>query len=381
MRDSRPALAAWQRFCDRLNTLGESLFEPPYPAGESAQVEGIAHLSDQVVCWLAWTTEHADPDRPRFHRQNDLVTQWGGPNYDNVYRHARIDPSHRYRIGGSMHGCDQWLLALRSGFMHTDTWGTLAEVTASELGIGRGDDFEVLLGGPDGIEIPGGVVMASVREYYYDWTDDPPATFYIECLDGGGPAEVDGSDLADRLDEAVSLVESSMQFWNRYQVDARSTRLVNSFDQPVDVAKGLSVARYAFCFWQLDDDEVLVIDTEVPDAEYYSVQVYSLGWFEPVDIDSRLTGRNHTQLHVVDGRVTIELSARDTGTRNWIDTGGRREGLCSLRWFWPADGAAAPAPRTLVSRHADVAETSVDAEARSAEIEARRRHLARRFAT
>jgi hypothetical protein len=30
--------------------------------------------------------------------------------------------------------------------MHLPTWGTLVELTASELGISEGDDFEILVG-------------------------------------------------------------------------------------------------------------------------------------------------------------------------------------------------------------------------------------------
>ena len=37
----------------------------------------------------AGRSAHADPRAPAFQRQNDLFTQWGGPNADNVYRHAR----------------------------------------------------------------------------------------------------------------------------------------------------------------------------------------------------------------------------------------------------------------------------------------------------
>ena len=80
---------------------------------------------------------HADPRRPSFQRQNDLITQWGGPNADNVYRHARVEPGRRYRIRGRMHSCEEFILAVRAGFMHLPTWGTLFEITATDLGIGE----------------------------------------------------------------------------------------------------------------------------------------------------------------------------------------------------------------------------------------------------
>ena len=89
-----------------------------------------------------------------------------------MYRHARIEPGRRYRITGNMHGCDDFIIALRAGFMHNDIWGTKATITAHDLGLGRHDDFEILLGGDesDAVAIPDGVLSASIREYYFDWT-------------------------------------------------------------------------------------------------------------------------------------------------------------------------------------------------------------------
>ncbi|MGR6998196.1 hypothetical protein ACU686_09105 [Yinghuangia aomiensis] len=40
-------------------------------------------------------------------------------------------------------------MALRIGNMHQEKYGTLAEVTATDLGIGPGDAFEILVGGPE----------------------------------------------------------------------------------------------------------------------------------------------------------------------------------------------------------------------------------------
>ena len=59
---------------------------------EADRADGVAHVVEQTLCWMGWSVFHADPRRPTFQRQNDLITQWGGPNADNVYRHARVEP-------------------------------------------------------------------------------------------------------------------------------------------------------------------------------------------------------------------------------------------------------------------------------------------------
>jgi hypothetical protein len=388
-------LLAWRDLCRRLEAVGEQLLSAPYPAADTDRAEGFAHLADQVLCWLGWSLEHSDPTSPFFMRQNDLVTQWGGPNADNVYRHARIDAARRYRITGRMHAAQDFILALRAGFMHQQTWGTLAEYTASDLGIGAGDEFEIILGGevadPGGpgvhvLPIPEGAVMASIREYYIDWRSEEPALFTIECLDEVAPPErVDAQQLVERFDEAAAGVEHSMRYWNQYMIDERAARVDNSFAGSLRVEKGLAAARYAFCFWDLAGDEALVVDTGVPPARYWGFQLYVPGWFEIVDPVSRITSRNHTQTQILDdGRVQMVVSPSDPGVANWLDTGGRSQGLCTLRWFWPeGDGEPTPTAKVLkvdaLGELLDRGHLAIDADQRRAELAERRSHLAWRF--
>jgi hypothetical protein len=375
--DEPPELVAWRDLCHRLEAAGERLLGDEYPSAPEDRAEGFDHLAEQVVCWLAWNVGHADPRRPTFHRQNDLVTQWGGPNNDNAYRHARVDPALRYRIRGTMHGCDDFVLAARAGFMHEPRWGTLLELTASDLGIGRGDDFELELGRGTAIELPEGVVMVSVREYYFDWRAEEPATFTIECLDEDGPApRVTAGDLVARFGATAAAVEHSMRYWNDYMNEARAGATDNEFASSQRISKGLALARYAFCFWRLGPDDALVVDVDVPASRYWSLHLYTLGWFEPIDLAGRVTSRNHLQTAIGDdGRVHAVVAHRDPGEPNWLDTGGRPEGLLTLRWFWPT-GEGAPAPTTRVVR-LDAAPYA----GRAVELEARRRHIAWRFRT
>lgn len=363
-----------------MEALGDRLLTDEFPPDDAA--DGARHLVEQVVTFLGWSVLHADPRRPAFQRHNDLVARWGGPNVDNVYRHARVDPSLRYRIRGRMHGCDDWVLAVRAGFMHMEQWGTLRTHTASEMGIGRGDDFELVLD-----DLPEGAVMVSVREYYVDWRTDEPATFTIECLDDDGPASdagLAGNDIATRLRDAAAHVERSMTYWNRYLVDARAGQVDNAFTPPVVVGKGLSVARYAYCFWDLGDGDALVVDCDVPAARYWSFQLYNLGWFEAFDLDDRVVSVNTAQAVLSDAgrRVEVVVSAADPGAPNWLDTGGRRNGLLMLRWFWPDEGEPPPSPVTRVVPVASLVRSgAVDAPTRAAQRRARLDHLAWRFRT
>lgn len=380
------AATAWNRLRDRIGEIFDRQLGPSFPGQPGDHIAALEHLVDQTVCWLGWEVLHADPTRPAFHRHNDLSTQWGGPNADNVYRHARIRAGSQYRLRGRMGSCGDFILALRAGFMHAETWGTLAQLSSADRGLAPGDEFEVLLGGddPNAIEIPEGAIMVSIREYYHEWTEAEPATWLIECLDAAPePPTEESKTLSERIDAAAEQIDRSITYWNDYLNDARAERSPNSFAAPIALSKGLSVARYAFCFWQLEPGEALVIDTDVPDARYVSLQLYRMGTFELVDPLTRISSRNQTQLEVQDGRIRAVLSAEDPSVSNWLETGGLATGLCTLRWFWPQSDNA-PDPVATVRPLAEVREEvptaeRVTPEKRAEERAARRRHLQWRF--
>ena len=377
-----PEASAWRELCERMATLGERLLDPSFPTDPLDRTAGFAHLTEQLMCWLEWSVFHGDPRRPFFQRQNDLITQWGGPNADNVYRHTRVEPGRRYRIRGRMYSCDDFILAVRAGFMHQPKWGTIFQVSASDLGLGPGDEIDLIAGEGGQIALPEDAVMISIREYYFDWRAEQPALFTIECLDDDVVeplARRGGDELAAQLREVASAVEISLDYWNTYMKERRSTQPDNTFTAPLKLDKGLDAARYLHCIWDLDPDDALVVDCDVPDARYWSWQLYQLGWFDLVDPVERTTSLNHTDAVVdADGRVRVVVAHRDPGVANWLDTGGRREGLLMLRWFWPR--GADPAP---VTRVVPLSELSgpVTPDDRADVLRRRRSHLAWRFRT
>jgi hypothetical protein len=292
-----------------------------------------------------------------------------------------------------MHSCEDFMLAVRLGFMHEPRWGTVFQVAGSDLGIGRGDEFELLVGGEDPgagrwVPLPDGAAMVTFREYYFDWAVDEPAAMTIECLDDDvdepgprlGPAEI-----AARLDAAATGMEHSVEYWNRYLNEHRAAAVDNEFAPPMGVAKGLEVARYAFCFWKLADDEYLVIESDVPSARYWSFHNYDMGRHHLVDPIDRQSSLDHTQVAVDgDGRIRLVCSAADPGVANWLETGGRPVGLVTLRWFW-FEGD--PEVTTRVVRRGDLAAVLppdtvwVDPDERRSVRAARRAHLGWRFRT
>jgi hypothetical protein len=376
---------SWRELLSGLERLGDSV-RAGTPAGDPVvENEGFLHLAEQLLCWLEWSVGYGDPAEPAFQRQNDLVTPWGGPNADNVYRHARVSPQFTYVVRGRMNSCEEFALAIREGFRHTETPGTLAELTASDIGIGPGDEFTLLLGGsgpePNRIPLPEGSVMCSVREYYFDWQEREPATWTIERVAG----EPDSTPtFTDHLNDALELTRQSLVYWSDYMHSARARQEDNAFGSKVDVPRGLQISQFLFCFYDLGSTEALVVETQTPDARYWSFQLYGLEYFRPLDI-GRPTSLNHRQIAKADGdRVRLVVAHQDPGVPNWLDTMGRGTGLLNYRHFW---GAPLPSPQTRIVPIADVRDVLppdtalVTPRQRDAEVLTRRRHLAWRYRT
>jgi hypothetical protein len=384
-------LEAWRALCGRLAELGEAVAGEEFSSTSRERAEGFRHLATQLVLWLSWATAFDNAEFPAFYRNNDVVTPWGGPNVDNVYRKARVSPEGVYRITGNMNACEDFILDTRDGHMHENRYGIFEEITASALGIRRGDSFELTLSATPspGLWVPldSRTELVNVREYYTDWVVDEPAVFVIERLDTDGqdPPSLTPERVASMLDSAGVHIEQSLRYWNDFLRTAQRNAETNVMSPPIQLPGGAKNIYYGSAFFDLADDEALLIESELPDAPYWNFQLYTLGWFEAPDFPNRITSVNNHQAWVgPEARVQLVVAHTDPGVPNWLDTGGRPRGLVTYRWFW---SSTQPVAAALVVKLADLpahlsANTPrVTAAARSHDITQRRRHLAWRFRT
>ncbi len=377
---------AWRSFCDRLRAVGDLLLDDDYPASDLDRAEGYRHVANQLACWLTYALGHADPLRPVLFRSSDPVFQWGGPNADQVARRAAISGEGRYRLSGSMGCCDEFVLQVKRGATQSGGAEIDTEVIASALGLGPGDHFEITLGGePAGglwLPLPPDASFVHIRDYYFRWVAEEPATFVLERLDapGGPPPRLTPDGLAAVLDAAASEIEHSIPFWNRYQARMRSNARVNDFGPPASAGRGVLDVLYSHAFVALDPDQALVVELEPPPGQLWDVQLYSRAWYEALDFRHRVTSLNHHLAHRdPDGTVRVVIAPRDPGCANWLDTEGRDEVLATFRWWHPP---TTPEVRTQLLPLAGIpALRPVGPSQRRAEIEARTAHAAWRYRT
>jgi hypothetical protein len=349
MTDANPSSAgangeAWRSFCARLAAVGDLLVGEGYPTSERDRAEGYRHLANQVACWLTYGLGHADPRTPAFFRSSDPVFQWGGPNADQVARRAAIAGEGVYRVSGKMGCCDEFVLQVKTGATQSGGAEIETEVLASALGIGPGDDFAIVLGGPPapGTWLPMSpeATFVHIRDYYFGWEVAEPATFVIERLDApaGAHAPLTGDEVADMLANVAAEVEHSIPFWNQYQMRMRAAGELNTFGVPAPAGRGVQDVLYSHAFVALRPDEALVVELHPSPDQLWDIQLYNRAWYEALDFRHRLTCLNHRlACRSHDDSVRIVITGRDPGRANWLDTEGRDEVLATIRWWHPPD--------------------------------------------
>lgn len=379
----------WEAFCDRLKGAGKSIVAEGFPDSPRDRAEGFRWLTRVIAYAAHMDIEAGDAQHPFFIKYEAPHFQWGGPNPDNVYLRANVDPSATYRVWADVTDVRQAIFSLNEGDMQLGEFGVFSERSLREFEVGPDGLLEFWLS-PD--EQPKNWMptdpkgrLLTIRVYQSDWERDAAPVFHIERVgaEGEPQATLDPSELARRLDRAATWVEKTAVFWNGYTSAAFARATPNVAGPAGSTPGGADNILYGSCFWELDDDQALIIECGRPDAEYWGVTIHTLGWLESGDFADRQTSLSGHQMHIdEDGRFRVVVSHKDPGTPNWIDTEARRRGLLVYRWVWAKDN---PTPSSKVVPIANVrAELPadhpvVDATARQTALSRRRELVWNRF--
>ena len=330
--------AAWAAWCAQLAELGASLTDERFPQDDFGRAEGFRHLARQAVLALQGELEHADPLHPSFHRYEEPWAQWGGPNPDNVYLRAAIDPTATYRLWADVAGLRQAIFSLVDGDMHLERFGVFGERTLDELTVQHDGLLEVWISPTEhaGNWIPSDPAAryVLVRQFQPDWERDPIAHFGIERSDTRGlvPEPPTPETVAAAFTRATGWVTASLDYWASYVDGSRRGLPHNAFVPPSTPPGGAPNIAYGAGWWSLSSDDALVITTDVPDADYWGWTIHTRYWLDSGEFADRQTSLNLTQTHIDgDGRLRIVVAGRDPGAPNWIDVDGRPEGLLVYR--------------------------------------------------
>jgi len=380
---------AWSSFCRRVEAVGERILAEDFAAEAEVRGEGYRHLTRLVSYALQWYVDFHDPDFPAFHRYDDDVLKWGGPNADNHYYRAKVDPEGTYRIRFDARGVRELIISTPEGEMQLDQYRVFAERGLHDFSADRDGHVEILVGGRERdrnwMPLHPQTDHILVRIYVADWTNDAVPSLFIERLgkEGSAPDRPTPATVATALDRAATWIERTVAYWRHFLGQRRAGGSDNTLRPPSSVPGGATDILYGGGWWNLAEGEGLLIESTPPRARYWSFQLYSAPWFESLDIANRLVSLNDQQMHIdTDGRYRLVIAAHDPGVANWLDTEGRPSGMVSYRYVWSED---APVPTTRKIRlselgsHLSPLTAACDENGRRGQIATRRAAVARRF--
>jgi hypothetical protein len=295
---------------------------------------------------------HATPEHP------DWSPLWNPvytlqPNPDDIYLHAPLRGDLVYRVSGNRGSCK--ILSFTTQRAMSGMVDAMPnpsghnEVDDTDLGLALNEDFEVIFSAekPAGytgkwapIDREAGGMMVRFRSY--DWANEVDPTLSIECISPVPPKpRLTPEQIYAGIQGMAKYPRRKTRLYYGMQNGVKERVGYNVFE-PVRYAGALAKQVYWPAIFQFDEDEALIIETDLPDRRpYWNIQLND-PYFNALEYVYRLSSLNgHTAKVSSDGKFRAVIALSDPAVPNWLDPAGYREGGIYGRWF---DCDSSPTP-------------------------------------
>jgi len=287
---------------------------------------------------------HATPEHP------DWAPLWNPvytlqPNPDDIYLHAPLRGDLIYRVSGNRGTCK--ILSFTTQRAMSGTVDEMPspsghnEVDDTDLGLALNEDFEVIFSAekPAGytgkwapIDAQAGGMMVRFRSY--DWAKEVDPSISIECISPVPPKpRLTQEQIYAGIQEMAKYPRRKTRLYYGMQNGVKSRVGYNVFE-PVRYVGALAKQVYWPAIFQLEEDEALIIETDLPaQRPYWNIQLND-PYFNALEYVYRLSSLNgHTAKVSADGKFRAVIALTDPGVPNWLDPAGYKEGGIYGRWF------------------------------------------------
>lgn len=371
---------SWEEFCERLKQLGKTVLSEDVPETEIDRAEGYRYLLAALAESIDVSLYRSDVTDPQLRFSITKYREPAMPSADARYLSAEITGDGLYQLSGTLGNAPHITVQAYGGVSALESFDIRERADAN-------GNFSFLIGDPN--KTPGAAPVSSeasmlyFREYYSNWDAEVPSKFVLERLDRpdrGTP--LTPSAMADILEATAFKLESQVPFWK-----GRIGQIRGGHDNSLSPAKilggvGLGDILYGSGWFELEQDEAMLIELPAPDAVHWSFQLGNF-WGEAVDFANYTSSTNGDQATASgDGRYRIVIAHSDPGVPNWLDTAGHREGMIFYRYHL---AKSKPTPTTRVVKLSDLPEllpkdtVQITPVERRAEIDRRRAAIVRRW--
>jgi hypothetical protein len=189
--------------------------------------------------------------------------------------------------------------------------------------------------------------LVLVREAFDDW-EQPRAEINIQMIEDGraGDIALPEGELTRRLQLATDYVQFygwdwSAELTNRMLEEAGANAFHHGIFASNQGAGNNPSASYPGAVYDLSEHEAIVVETDLPKAHYWNVQLADPMW-QVIDFTYHHSSINNYQAHIgADGRLRVIVSRRDPGIDNWLDPVDNPFGIVFFR-FYRADRRVEP---------------------------------------
>jgi hypothetical protein len=352
---------------------------------DQANLDALNEAVDEYAMGAAFQQQLLDPMTPTAVMQVAPPHTWYGQNvagsrilYDNpdtIYRFMAVNSTSTYVITGRFTG---EIPADTTFSVLTGLSGTTASVlSGKDLEVEPDGSFTITVdssptgSGPNHIQITDDTTLIAVRNTLSDWNAQDPMSLSIERVSGPpnslfaqlggfaipliGPA-VTKSPLLTTLVSLVPplpnpppllrgtvtavIMAIGLSMESKYikvaTIDPTTgePRQPNVLTNPTRNAQFLATQMQSAGYFQLDDDQALVVTIDPGNAGYFVVPVTNDWtitdnyWDQQTSLNNALTQAKPNP----DGTYTIVISPQDPGVWNWVSTGGLNQGTISIRF-------------------------------------------------
>lgn len=347
---------AWEDFCDQLKLAKTNLHLSGAPDDVFNQSEGLRYLTRLTRAGLEAFVEFADPSFPVFKRMVHETVKMGADNPDNYYFNATISGEFEYKICGKRNTIDYIGFFTQNGSYGTT--GGLAYCGALEgkdLVLEEDGSFEIILSkvprGKNWLKIEKESSLVMVRQTFFNRFEEIPAEIEIENLSGQETPDPISPKLIDEgLRNASMFVAGASLLFSRWAAGFKKhVNTLPQFDPDTSLAAGGDAKIiYYHSYWNLKNDEALVIQVRPPECDNWNFQLNNY-WMESLDYRYFTVCINKGSADIQeDGSVRIVVSHQHTGLPNELNTCSHSEGTMCWRWYRLAPGVEPVEPECQV---------------------------------